>query len=256
MKKQNITKTLTSLAALSLTAALMLTFPGCQTSRTSGQPDTTPQDTTPRNTTPQDTEAPPTTEPEVTWKPVETTIAPVDLLTPMPTETEPEVTTPASPTEAQVIRAHDISQSALENLMARHPGSSLISGSLPLVHLTDRAALDDFLKEAGSQTLKDACEGYDESFFQDNDLIIVPRVTTTGSARHTVELATEDQILSVKITVTTPEIVTMDMANWFLVIPAAKTDTQGRTPVATIAGVPGGIGVPTPGNPVRKYRLR
>ena len=230
MKKQNITKTLTSLAALSLTAALMLTFPGCQASRTSGQPDTTPQDTTPRNTTPQDTEAPPTTE--------------------------PEVTTPASPTEAQVIRAHDISQSALENLMARHPGSSLISGSLPLVHLTDRAALDDFLKEAGSQTLKDACEGYDESFFQDNDLIIVPRVTTTGSARHTVELATEDQILSVKITVTTPEIVTMDMANWFLVIPAAKTDTQGRTPVATIAGVPGGIGVPTPGNPVRKYRLR
>ena len=57
MKKQNITKTLTSLAALSLTAALMLTFPGCQASRTSGQPDTTPQDTTPRNTTPQDTEA-------------------------------------------------------------------------------------------------------------------------------------------------------------------------------------------------------
>ena len=147
MKKQNITKTLTSLAALSLTAALMLTFPGCQASRTSGQPDTTPQDTTPRNTTPQDTEAPPTTEPEVTWKPVETTIDPVDLLTPMPTETEPEVTTPASPTEAQVIRAHDISQSALENLMARHPGSSLISGSLPLVHLTDRAALDDFLKD-------------------------------------------------------------------------------------------------------------
>lgn len=38
MKKQNITKTLTSLAALSLTAALMLTFPGCQASRTSGQP--------------------------------------------------------------------------------------------------------------------------------------------------------------------------------------------------------------------------
>ena len=89
MKKQNITKTLTSLAALSLTAALMLTFPGCQASRTSGQPDTTPQDTTPRNTTPQDTEAPPTTEPEVTWKPVETTIDPGDLLTPMPTETEP-----------------------------------------------------------------------------------------------------------------------------------------------------------------------
>ncbi len=82
MKKQNITKTLTSLAALSLTAALMLTFPGCQASRTSGQPDTTPQDTTPRNTTPQDTEAPPTTEPEVTWKPVETTIDPGDLLTP------------------------------------------------------------------------------------------------------------------------------------------------------------------------------
>ncbi len=246
MKKQNMTKKLTSLAALSLTAAMMLTFPGCQASRTASQPDATPPDTTPQNTT----------EPEVTWKPVETTIDPGELLIPMPTETEPEETSPASPTEAQVIRAHDISQSALENLMARHPGSNLVSGSLPLIHLTDRAALDDFLKEAGSQTLKDACEGYDEAFFQENDLIIVPRVTTTGSARHTVALAVEDQILSVQITVTTPEIVTMDMANWFLVIPAAKTDTQGKTPVATITGLPGGIGVPNPSNPLRRFRLR
>ncbi len=246
MKKQNMTKKLTSLAALSLTAAMMLTFPGCQASRTASQPDATPPDTTPQNTT----------EPEVTWKPVETTIDPGELLIPMPTETEPEETSPASPTEAQVIRAHDISQSALENLMARHPGSNLVSGSLPLIHLTDRAALDDFLKEAGSQTLKDACEDYDEAFFQENDLIIVPRVTTTGSARHTVALAVEDQILSVQITVTTPEIVTMDMANWFLVIPAAKTDTQGKTPVATITGLPGGIGVPNPSNPLRRFRLR
>lgn len=246
MKKQNMTKKLTSLAALSLTAAMMLTFPGCQASRTASQPDATPPDATPQNTT----------EPEVTWKPVETTIDPGDLLIPMPTETEPEETSPASPTEAQVIRAHDISQSALENLMARHPGSNLVSGSLPLIHLTDRATLDDFLKEAGSQTLKDACEDYDEAFFQENDLIIVPRVTTTGSARHTVELAVEDQILSVRITVTTPEIVTMDMANWFLVIPAAKTDTQGKTPVATITGLPGGIGVPNPSNPLRRFRLR
>lgn len=256
MKKLNMTKKLTSLAALSLTAAMMLTFPGCQASRTASQPDATPPDTTPQNTTPQSTGTQPTTEPEVTWKPVETTIDPGDLLIPMPTETEPEETSPASPTEAQVIRAHDISQSALENLMARHPGSNLVSGSLPLIHLTDRAALDDFLKEAGSQTLKDACEDYDEAFFQENDLIIVPRVTTTGSARHTVALAVEDQILSVQITVTTPEIVTMDMANWFLVIPAAKTDTQGKTPVATITGLPGGIGVPNPSNPLRRFRLR
>lgn len=247
MKKQNMTKKLTSLAALSLTAALMLTFPGCRSFRPANQPSTNP---------PQDTGTEPATEPDVTWKPVESTVDPGDLLIPMPTETEPEETTPASPTEAQVIRAQDISQSALENLMARHPGSDLVAGSLPLVHLQDQTALEEFLKEAGSQVLEDACQGYDDAFFQDHDLLIVPRITNTGSARHTVELSADNSILTVKITVTTPEIVTMDMAHWFLVIPVSKTDTQGRTPVATIPGLSGGIGVPNPGNPVRKYHLR
>lgn len=92
----------------------------------------------------------------------------------MPTETEPEETEPASPAELQVVRALDISQSALEALMARHPGSTVIDDALPLVHLTDRSSLDDFLTEAGSQTLQDACEIYDSAFFQEHDLLIVP----------------------------------------------------------------------------------
>ena len=159
-----MTQKLTSLAALSLTAALMLTFPGCRSFRPANQPSTNP---------PQDTGTEPATEPDVTWKPVESTVDPGDLLIPMPTETEPEETTPASPTEAQVIRAQDISQSALENLMARHPGSDLVAGSLPLVHLQDQTALEEFLKEAGSQVLEDACQGYDDAF---------SRTTTSSSS--------------------------------------------------------------------------
>ena len=116
MKKQNMTKKLTSLAALSLTAALMLTFPGCRSFRPANQPSTNP---------PQDTGTEPATEPDVTWKPVESTVDPGDLLIPTPTETEPEETTPASPTEAQVIRAQDISQSRLR------PGSRFPSPCPP-----------------------------------------------------------------------------------------------------------------------------
>ena len=223
MKKQNFTTTFFTLTALSLTAALMLALPGCQASRTQNQPDTT---------VPQNPETEPSTEPNVTWKPVETTVDPGDLRNPMPTETEPEETEPASPAELQVVRALDISQSAMEALMARHPGSTVIDDALPLVHLTDRSSLDDFLTEAGSQTLQDACEIYDSAFFQEHDLLIVPRVTTTGSARHTVDLAAEEGILAAKITVTVPEIATMDMANWFLAIPVSKADTQGKTCVA------------------------
>lgn len=182
MKKQNFTTTFFTLTALSLTAALMLALPGCQAFRTQNQPDTT---------VPQNPETEPSTEPNVTWKPVETTVDPGDLRNPMPTETEPEETEPASPAELQVVRALDISQSALEALMARHPGSTVIDDALPLVHLTDRSSLDDFLTEAGSQTLQDACEIYDSAFFQEHDLLIVPRVTTTGSARHTVDLAAD-----------------------------------------------------------------
>ena len=223
MKKQNFTTTFFTLTALSLTAALMLALPGCQASRTQNQPDTT---------VPQNPETEPSTEPNVTWKPVETTVDPGDLRNPMPTETEPEETEPASPAALPGVRALDSSQSAMEGLMARPPGSRVIDDALPLVHLTDRSSLDDFLTEAGSQTLQDACEIYDSAFFQEHDLLIVPRVTTTGSARHTVDLAAEEGILAAKITVTVPEIATMDMANWFLAIPVSKADTQGKTCVA------------------------
>ena len=57
--------------------------------------------------------------------------------------------------------------------MARHPGSDLVAGSLPLVHLQDQTALEEFLKEAGSQVLEDACQGYDDAF---------SRTTTSSSS--------------------------------------------------------------------------
>ena len=82
----------------------------------------------------------------MTWKPVETTVDPGDLRNPMPTETEPEETEPASPAELQVVRALDISQSAMEALMARHPrfyGDRRRSFLWSI--LTDRSSLDDFL---------------------------------------------------------------------------------------------------------------
>lgn len=230
MKKYDKPHTALHVAACAFAAALIVMLAGCQ----AYQPQNSSSGTAPQTET---SSAPSeATEPTVIWTPAEVTIDPGELLQTMPAETLPAETAPADPAQAQVIRIQDISQSALEALMARHPGSVLVSDALPLIQLTGLEELEAFLQETGSEILQEACGIYDSTFFQENDLLMVPRLTTTGSARHTVELRAQDGILAAEITVTVPEIATMDMAHWMLAIPVSKSDTQGKTCVAYLTG--------------------
>jgi len=195
-----------------------------------------------------------TASPETSISPTVATEAPENTeqtetvpIVPVETEPIPIVTGPTVPSEPtdpneegeavkdmQVIRTQDVAQSVLEGLIAQNPSI----GGLALLQLKDGEALEALLQSVGSEALKKAAESYGAEFFQTYDLIVIPRVTTTGSARHTAEASVQEETYCVTVTVTVPEISTMDMANWFLLIPAPKADTQGRTVTASIAGSP------------------
>lgn len=205
------------LLLLAVAASLWACRPGTQTAGPQGE---APTETVPSTKPPETTAPPETTEPVETTEPPETATEPLDD------------TVPAE--EMQVIRTQDVDQSVLERLMNQYPGQE--ENSLPMMQASDRQSLDAFLSEIGSQTLTEAAEVYDGGFFDRYDLLLVPRVTNTGSARHTVEVKVEGNLLVAELTVSIPEIHTMDMANWVLLIPVPKANAQGRTVEVRLAG--------------------
>ena len=78
----------------------------------------------------------------------------------------------------------------------------------------------------------DACDRYDETYFEDRVLVMVLLEEGSGSVRHWIEkvLLTEDggkPALVVDIEVLVPEIGTCDMAEWHILIePEAGVDVE------------------------------
>lgn len=233
-------------AALAAAAALILSLGACRaggetepsgtagdtaSAETTASPETTPTQPVPST---QETEQEVPTE-TVPFEPVETVpVAPV----------EPIVSDPVAPgtegvplEDLQVVRTQDVAQSVLENLIAQNPSAD----GLAMMQMKDLEALEELLNRVGSRVLTDAAEQYGEEFFREYDLIVIPRVTTTGSVLFSASASAQGGVYQVEITLSIPEITTMDMANWFLLIPAPKADTQGRTVRAVIAG---GFGTP------------
>lgn len=169
--------------------------------------------------------------------------------------TRPFLTNPTQPglvvgegenADMKTVRAQDVSQAKMESLVNKYTGDQIA-----LVHVTERAQLDRFLEEAGSQTLTDSCKDYTEQWFETHDLAIMPRVTNTGSARHSVTVQVDGETVYLNLHVEIPEISTCDMAHWFLLTPLEKDITQDRTVRAVQAS--SGLGVtpllPQPSTP-------
>lgn len=225
------------IAALTVVAALILGLVACRAvgeSETAGSTVNGAAPTDPHREPEEATTQPETTEPEPTvtvpFEPVE--VEPSIPLAPIETEPVRPGTEGETVEDMQVIRTQDVAQSVLESLIARNPREE----GLPLLQLEDLDALQQLLDSVGSETLSSAAEQYGEDFFRGYDLIVIPRVTNTGSVRHTASASVQDGVYLVELSVTVPEITTMDMANWFLLIPAPKADTQGRTVQVAIAG--------------------
>ncbi len=136
--------------------------------------------------------------------------------------------------EMKTLRVQDIDQSVLESLIYELSESSL--GDVPMAHLRDQAALANLLERIGSGYLEEECQIYDETFFATHDLLIIPRVTNTGSARHTAQVFYDGHSVCVQLSVEVPEIATMDMANWCLVLAVPKVSADGGEAVAMMTG--------------------
>lgn len=226
--EDNTMKHMNRLLSLLMCGALILTFAGCragspanegaggtdQTTENETEETTLPQEQTMAGTEPKDTTAPEKTP--------EDTTAPTD-----PIED-------AFSTEYQVVRTQDISQDMVESIINQY--QPLSNGDLPTVHLTTLNAMDAFVDHVGSQTLTKACEMYGEDFFKDYDLVMIPSVTNTGSVTYTVEVMADGGQVMIVVSAQSPEIVTMDMANWFLVIPVPKDGTTENTIYAQRGG--------------------
>ena len=231
MKKQN------RFLSLLLCALLLLTMVGC------------------RAANPAQGDSGTTTAPEVHDT---TAHLPDDTTADLPDETE-ETTAPTEPEEqtgpteetmeysadVQVVRVQDIPQATVEAIIVQYLPSE--SDGISMVHLKDRQSLDAFLKLANSEILQERCEMYQDHFFDSYDLIMIPRVTNTGSVTHTVDLVAEGDRLVAVVTAEIPEICTMDMANWFLVVPVEKSETAGKTVSARMANGFGTIFQPITG---------
>lgn len=245
--KKNMTVT-----ALCLFAACALLFTGC-TGRISGE---IPDSKRPNETS---------VAPEDTISKDGQTLSAVDPMTEV-TEpgTDPWGLAPLEPTEGVALfpgeGAHTepglISKFAFQELRVQNLGANrmkfLISKYMPapgslstlsFVHITNGDSLKAFIQEVDSDVFEGACAPYDADFFSQYDLIVIPRMTNTGSLRHSVELVKDNGELRVSVGVTEPEYSTQVMTSWLLVVPVAKADTQA---LEIVVGMDNAADLPIP----------
>lgn len=213
------------LTVLAFTLVLVLCLSACQAG----------------NPAPGTTAAPETTVPPMTVsEPAESTEQPTETVQEN-IATEPAVEINETLKELQVLRLQDVSQSHMERIIAKYMPQD---GNLAFIHITSPEAMEAMAEEMGSEIFLDISGLYDAAFFESYELLLVPRVTNTGSVTHTYQWVPEgEDTLVAQITAVTPEIVTMDMAHWMLLIPIQKDVAQGRTLTAALAA-PEGLLVP------------
>lgn len=85
----------------------------------------------------------------------------------------------------------------------------------------------------------DAIEKYDETFFEDNALLLVLMQEGSGSNRHRVkDIQKEDDMVTVEVDRLLPEPFTCDMAMWHIIVEQPKDDLEGQSIKVNVNDVP------------------
>lgn len=93
----------------------------------------------------------------------------------------------------------------------------------------------------------DAVQKYDAAFFEQNALVIVTKTEPSGSIRHRVSKAeNEDGVLHMTIERLLPEFGTDDMADWLIITEVPKSMIDGDEVNVTCVDVPTNIEYPPP----------
>ena len=153
---------------------------------------------------------------------------------------------PEELTQLQILRIEEKSRAILENLIANNPGKEGVDGSVTMFQFKDYSSFVDFLPQFASEKATGLGNEYNEAFFKDYDLVLIPRVTNSGGVRYDTKVLQEGGQVVVDVTVEVPEITTADMASWFLLVPVPKDMVKdGASVVARMGGNFGsGFGFP------------
>lgn len=97
-----------------------------------------------------------------------------------------------------------------------------------LMLATSVETLTDGLKQRGIQTQNLDLHLYDEAFFQENRLAVIPASSNSGSVRYQAELTTEGKTVHIALDAQMPPAGTSDMADWLVlvVLPLNSFDAQ------------------------------
>lgn len=203
------------LSCLLLALVMAASFWSCASSGDSG--DTTePGDTTQPDTTtvPDDT-----TAPDVTVDFQEVTDPTVNF-GPDPIETKPgEVT--GEDAETVQLRLREVG-SNWKNAFDQEKGCFAVAASAQ--------ELDDLIgSKLPSQELD--LSAYDDAFFAENRLVLIPRSSNSGSVRYQAKVNPDGDMLHIDLDAQMPEMGTADMAEWLVlvVLPNAEYDAMTIT---------------------------
>ncbi len=211
-----------SLLSLVLAASLW----GCATS---GAPDGTtsagnttqvPETTTPTQTT---TEAP-------DWTTVPETTAPT-VITPIVTQPQTVAGTAVTTEQQRINRT-----TGWASMFNSDDGCFLVVDSVD--------ALLEGLRQRGGMDESMDLEKYDEAFFQDNRLVLVPASSNSGSVRYTAKVTVEGETLHIEFEAQMPQIGTADMAEWLILVELPRAE-YGSSLTITVPNMSNQSNLPT-----------
>ena len=87
---------------------------------------------------------------------------------------------------------------------------------------------------------------YDAAFFEHNRLVLIPRSSNSGSVKYRANLTVEDEFVHIELDAHMPEMATMDMAQWLVLVDLPRGE-YGPLPV-TVPDAGGNV----TGNQVKK----
>lgn len=86
--------------------------------------------------------------------------------------------------------------------------------------------------------------GYDDAFFGENRLVVIPRTSNSGSVRYTAKITRENGVVNITLAGRLAGEGTMDMADWLVFVDLPVQEYGADTPVSVPA--------PAGSNPVEK----
>jgi hypothetical protein len=170
---------------------------------------------------------------EVNVTPTQTdTTAPTSQTTPL--EKEDPMLPVTKPGEANTdgvtqLRLHNVRGNWMRAFQT-DKGMYFVADSIP--------SLLDGLKQRGLDTQKLSFEDYDEEFFQQYRLVVIPRRTNSGSVRFSARIENVQGVARISTVGNMPQVGTADMADWLVLVPLSKAEYPGDIVVDDVKNVP------------------